>query len=81
MSEKIFTAAHFKAFSSANPNGLSYFEYDEINDNLIDRFVVSHKGKSFILTSNPRDTKMGFSRFFTRFNLYCGREFFTKLFS
>ena len=57
LSEKIFTAAHFKAFSSANPNGLSYFEYDEINDNLIDRFVVSHKGKSFILTSNPRDTK------------------------
>ena len=57
LSEKIFTAAHFKAFSSANPNGLSHFEYDEINDNLIDRFVVSHKGKSFILTSNPRDTK------------------------
>ena len=57
LSEKIFTAAHFKAFSSANPNGLSHFEYSEINDNLIDRFVVSHKGKSFILTSNPRNTK------------------------
>lgn len=57
LSEKIFTAAHFKAFSSANPNGTSHFEYDEINSNLIDRFIVSHKGKSFILTSNPRSTK------------------------
>ena len=57
LSEKIFTAAHFKAFSSANPNGTSYFEYDEINSNLIDRFIVSYKGKSFILTSNPRSTK------------------------
>ena len=57
LSEKIFTAAHFKAFSSANPNGTSHFEYDEINNNLIDRFIVSHKGKSFILTSNPRSTK------------------------
>ena len=57
LSEKIFTAAHFKAFSSANPNGTSHFEYDEINDDLIDRFIVSYKGKSFILTSNPRSTK------------------------
>ena len=57
LSEKIFTAAHFKAFSSANPNGTSHFKYDEINDDLIDRFIVSHKGKSFILTSNPRSTK------------------------
>ena len=57
LSEKIFAAAHFKAFSSANPNGTSHFEYDEINNNLIDRFIVSHKGKSFILTSNPRSTK------------------------
>lgn len=57
LSEKIFTAAHFKAFSSANPNGTSQFEYDENNNDLIDRFIVSHKGKSFILTSNPRSTK------------------------
>ena len=57
LSEKIFTAAHFKAFSSANPNGTSHFEYNEINDDLIDRFIVSYKGKSFILTSNPRSTK------------------------
>ena len=56
LSEKIFMAAHFKAFSSANPKGTSRFEYNENND-LIDRFIVSHKGKSFILTSNPRNTK------------------------
>ena len=57
LSEKIFTAAHFKAFSNANPKGISQFEYGEINDSLVERFIVSYKGKSFILTSNPRETK------------------------
>ena len=57
LSEKIFTAAHFKAFSNANPKGISQFEYSEINDSLVERFIVSYKGKSFILTSNPRETK------------------------
>ena len=60
LSEKIFTAAHFKAFSNANPKGISQFEYSEINDSLVERFIVSYKGKSFILTSNPRETKWNF---------------------
>lgn len=55
LSDGIFSAAHFKAFSSINPRGISSLDYSEFSSKMLERFIISHEGKSFVLTNNPRE--------------------------
>ena len=54
LSEKIFQAAHLKSFSNINPRGFSNFNFEEEKYPFLERYIISHKNESFILSNKPR---------------------------
>lgn len=54
LSEKIFQAAHLKSFSNINPRGFSNFNFEEQKYPFLERYIISHKNESFILSNKPR---------------------------
>ncbi len=57
LSDKIFRSAHLKSFSSVNPQGFANFSPENIKTKFIQRYIVAHQGRSFVLNSSARGLK------------------------
>lgn len=55
LSDQIFRAAHLKSFSSINRQGFANFSPEKSDFETIDRYIVSTKTSSVVLSGNPRN--------------------------
>ena len=54
LSERIFQSAHIKSFSNINPRGLANYDFESAKLPFLERYVVAHQGRSFVLANKPR---------------------------
>ena len=57
LSDQVFRAAHLKSFSSINPQGFANFSPEKSHFETIDRYIISTKASSVVLSGNPRNLK------------------------